>query len=136
MATKSAQRQFLVKVSGIDGYFSTKSGGNISSDTNKHFDGGATIPDVLASPAQAENISVSRAYDVSVDPDRLATLRQKVGRWRTTISVTPTDEDLIATGTPVVYPEALLVGMTEPDYDSSGGDVATWELEFAIGAYR
>lgn len=133
---KSAQRQFLVKVSGIDGYFSTKSGGNISADTNKHYDGGAIVPDVLASPAQAENVTVSRAFDVAVDPDRLAGLRAKVGRWRTTISVTPTDEDLIATGTPVVYPEALLVGMTEPDYDSSGGDVATWELEFAIGAYR
>ena len=56
MANPSAQRQFLVKVSGIDGYFMTKSGGNISSDTTKVYDGGAFTPDVIASPPAAEDV--------------------------------------------------------------------------------
>lgn len=132
---KSAQRQFLVKVGGIDGYFATKSGGNISADTNKVYDGGAISPDVLAGPAEAENISVSRAYDYNRDEPVLKRLRQQVGRWQTTISVTPTDRDLVAIAQPNVYPEALLVGITEPETDSASGDAATFELEFAIGAF-
>lgn len=132
---KSAQRQFLVKVAGIDGYWMTKSGGNIASDTNKVYDGGADQPDVLAGPAEADNVTVSRAYDLQRDLAVLERLRKQVGRWQTTVSITPTDRDLIAVAKPQVYPEALLVGLTEPETDSSSGDAATFELEFAIGAF-
>lgn len=132
---KAAQRQFLVKVAGIEGYFATKSGGSISADTNKVYDGGADTPDVLAGPAEADNITVSRAYDYNRDEVVLKRLRKQVGKWMTTISSTPTDRDLIAIAPPNVYPEALLVGITEPDTDASSGDAATYELEFAIGAF-
>mgnify|MGYP000123693160 CR=1 FL=1 len=132
---KSAQRQFLIKVAGIDGYFATKSGGDISSDTNKVYDGGSDTPDVLAGPAEADNITVSRSFDLQRDAPVLARLRQLVGRWTTTVSVTPTDRDLIAVGAPQVYPDALLVGLTEPETDASSGDAAEFELEFAIGTY-
>lgn len=133
---KAAQRQFLVKVSGIDGYFTTKSGGNVSAETNKHYDGGSLKPDVIASPAEAENITCGRAYDSTRDPALLKRLRQQVGRLRTTVSVTPTNEDLVAIAEPVVYSDAILVGLTEPDVDAGGADVATWEVEFAIGDYN
>lgn len=132
MGNKSAQRQFLVKVSNIDGYFMTKSGGNISADTTKVYDGGETRPDVLSSPADVENITVSRAYDHQRDSETLVQLRGKVGKLRTTVSVTPTDEDLVAIGSPVVYSDALLVGLTDVEVDASGGDAATFELEFAV----
>ena len=136
MANPSAQRQFLVKVSGFPGYFMTKSGGNISSDTTKVYDGGALTPDVIASPPEAEDVTVSRAYDVKRDGDILVRLRQQIGRFRTTVSVTPTDADLVATGAATVYPNALLIGLNEPEYDSSGGDAATFELVWAICSYR
>lgn len=132
---KSAQRQFLVKVAGIDGYFMSKSGGNVSSDTSKVYDGGSLTPDVLAGPAEAENITVSRAYDYTRDGELLRRLRKDVGRLSTTVSVTPTNRDLVPLGSPTVYSEALLVGLTEPDYDASSGDAATYELEFAVGSY-
>jgi hypothetical protein len=132
---KSSARQFLVKVAGIDGYFMTKSGGSISADANKVYDGGSLVPDVLAGPAEADNVTVSRAYDPTRDATLLARLRRDVGRFTTTVSVTPTDRDLVAVGTPVVYSNALLVGVTEPDSDASSGDAATYELEFAVGSF-
>lgn len=132
---KISQRQYLVKIHGIKGLFQTKSGGNISADTTKVWDGGAKVPDVLSAPAEAENITVGRAYDLNRDASVLRELRRQVGRWRTTISVQTTNADMVAVGKPVVYPRALLVGLTEPDADSSSGDAATYELEFAIGPY-
>jgi hypothetical protein len=131
---KAAQRQFLVKVSGIDGYFMTKSGGNVSADTNKVYDGGSLIPEVMSSPAEVDNITVGRAYDAGRDEAMLHDMRKRVGRFRTTISVTPTDEDLRVNGKAVVYSDALLVGVTEMDYDSAGGDPASFEFEFAVGS--
>ena len=133
---KSAQRQFLVKVARISGYFMTKSGGNISADTNKVYDGGRTEPDVVAAPPEADNITVSRAYDPYLDGPVLSKLRRQVGRYRDTLSVTDTDEDLAPIGQPRVYPQALLVSVNEPEADASSGDVATYELEFAVGAWR
>ena len=46
---KAAQRQFLVKVGKIPGYFATKSGGNVSADVNKVYDGGSLKPDPSSS---------------------------------------------------------------------------------------
>lgn len=132
---KSSQRQFLVKVSGIEGHFMTKTGGNVSADTSKVYDGGSITPDVLAGPAEVENITVSRAFDPQRDGSILKSLRQKVGRFTATITVTPTDRDLVALGNPVVYPNALLTGLSESDYDAASSDPATYELEFAIGSY-
>ena len=132
---KSAQRQFLIKVAGIDGYFASKSGGDVSSDTNKVYDGGSDSPDVLAGPAEADNITVSRAYDYQRDGAILKRLRKQVGRWSTTVSITATDRDLVAIAEPQVYPDALLVGLTEPETDASSGDAAEYELEFAIGTF-
>lgn len=133
---KAAQRQYLVKVSGIEGRFSTKSGGNITADVSKQYDGGSLVPDVLSSPAEAENITVGRAYDHRRDAAILKQLKKQVGSKRVTITVTPTDQDMVALNRPSVYPRALLVGVTEPEYDSSSGDFATFELEFAIGAWQ
>lgn len=133
---KSAQRQFLVKVEGIDGYFMTKTGGNLSSDTNKVYDGGSTRPDVIASPAEADDITVSRGYDPYRDAPVLSSLRQSVGRYRTTLSVTPTDEDLVPIGDAEVYPDALLVGLNSPDVDAGSGDAAVFELVFGIAGWK
>jgi hypothetical protein len=133
---KASQRQFLVKVAGIEGYFMTKSGGNISADTSKVYDGGKIDPEVIASPAEADDVSVSRGFDPYRDGPILADLRRRVGRFRATVSATPTDEDLVAIGEATVYPEALLTGLNEPEHDASSGDAATFELTFAIGAWK
>lgn len=132
---KSSQRQSLVKVSGIEDYFASKSGGNITADSSKVYDGGSPTPDVMTGPAEADNITVSRPYDLQRDEPVLRRLRKVVGTWVTTVSVTPTDKDLVAVGQPQVYSNAVLVGLTEPEVDASSGDAKTYELEFAVGSY-
>lgn len=127
---------FLVKVDGIDGYFQTKTGGDIAAASSKVYDGGSKTPDVMASPPEAENVTVSRAFDPVRDGATVRDLRQRVGSWRTTVSVTPTDADFNAVDLPTVYANALLVRLKESEVDSSSGDPAPYELEFAVGSYR
>lgn len=126
-----SQRQFLVTVDGVEGVFMTKSGGGVASDSTKIYDGGKKIPEIITSTPEIENITVGRSYKSGRDDVVLRTLREKVGRFVTTISVQETDADFVAVGKPVVYAEAVLVGITEPDYDSGSGDPAMLELEFA-----
>lgn len=133
---KSAKRQFLVKVAGITGNFMTKTGGEFTADTTKVYDGGSLQPDTLAGPAQGSNVVITRAYDYTRDSTVLASLVQQVGRWRTTVSVTPTDQDLVAIGTPRTFPNALLVGVTEPEVDASSGDPGILQLEFSVGQWQ
>lgn len=129
---KAAQRQFLVKVSGVDGYFATKTGGNTSSDASDVYDGGSLTPEKLASPATSEDVACGRPYDPERDQAVIKRLRPLVGRWRTTVSVQPTDADLVAIGRATTYANALLIGCTEPEVDAGSGDAAMFELTFAI----
>lgn len=133
---KASQRQFLVQADGLEGYWARKSGGAITADTTKAYDGGSVTPDLISAPPSAENVTTGRTYDEDRDGPILRRLRPLVGVFRTTISVTPTDADLVAIGEPVVYPDALLVGLTEPDADAGSGDAADFDLEWAISSYR
>lgn len=128
----SSQRQFLISVAGIDGYFMQKSGGNITSDSNKVYDGGQVVPQIVTSPKDVDNLTIGRAYDQARDEPILQKYRPLVGRWTTTVTVQPTDADLVAVGKPSVYSNAVLVSLTEPEYDASSGDVAMFEMEFAV----
>jgi hypothetical protein len=128
----SSQRQMLVRVSGVDGYWANKSGGESTADTSKAWDGGSLLPEVLSAPAERGNITVSRPYRPAIHQSTRKALAKKVGRWRTTLSVQDTDVDLNPIGRPTTYPDALLVRVSAPDHDAGSGDTAVWELEFAI----
>lgn len=129
---KAAQRQFLVKVSGVDGYFATKTGGDTSADTSDVWDGGASHPEKLAGPAMTDNITVSRPFDPVRDRPVIQRLRGRVGRLRATVSVQDTDVDLVPVGKPTTYPNALLVGITDPEADAASSDASAFELTFAV----
>lgn len=135
MGLKSSQRMYLVKVAGIDGYFQTKTGGNISAETSKVYDGGSLTPDIVAGIPDAEDVTISRGYESARDGALVKQLKQRVGTWYTTVSVQPTDATFVAVGDPTVYSNALLKGVNEPDVDSSSGDAAVYELVFAVGSY-
>lgn len=128
--TASAQRQFLVSVAGVQGYFANKSGGNVSGDVTESWDGGSLEPEVLGGPARPDELTVSRPFKRERDAATLKLLRSRVNRWRTTVAVQPTDEDLIAVGDPTVYSECLLTGVNEPEVDAASGDAAVLELTF------
>lgn len=131
---KSAQRQFLVTV-GTLGLFATKGGGNVTSELTKVYDGGKLRPDLISGPSEADNITVSRPYDPLRDAGIIASLRQQVGSYTATLSVQQTDRTLRKIGSPTVYPDALLVGLTEPEFNADSGDAAMFELEFAISDF-
>jgi hypothetical protein len=132
---KAAKRQFLVKVDGIDGYWAGKSGGDITADTNKVYDGGSRRPDVISSPPNADDVVCTRPYDPLRDQVMINQLKERVGTWRTTVSVSPTEADLtVARVAGDVYSDALLIGLVSPEVDASSGDAAEVELTFAVGA--
>jgi hypothetical protein len=128
----AAQRQFLVKVSQIDGYWTTKGGGATTSEVAREFDGGSLTPELLAAPAQTGDITVSRAYKPERDAQLLALYRPRVGRERATITVQPTDADLVRIGPPTIYANALLAGVNDPEADANSGQPARIELTFAV----
>ena len=136
MGEKSSARQFLVKVEGVLGFFATKQGGNVTADSTKVYDGGSLKPSIITNPPTAEDVEVTRPYDPDRDDEPMRQLLQLVGSWSTTVSVTPTDADLTAIAPPRVYPNARLVGVTEPEVGASSGDPATFGLTFAIADYR
>lgn len=128
-----SQRQFIVTVDGVGtaNKFMTKGGGSVSADSTKIYDGGSKTPAIITGISEVENITVGRAFDTARDRAMLKDLRQKVGTFTTTIKVQETDSEYAAVGNPVVYADAVLVGITEPEYDSGSGDPAMVELEFA-----
>jgi hypothetical protein len=132
----SSQQMFIVTVKGIQGTFMSKSGGDTTSNTTKVYNGGSKTPELLAAPAETDNITISRAYNHDRDYQVLKNCRAKVGRWRTNISVAATDEDLNTRGKSTQYVNALLVRMSEPEYDSAGNDASSFELEFAVASIK
>lgn len=138
---KAAQRQFLVKVTGvapytgIKDYFAKKTGGEVSSDVNKVWDGGSNMPSLVTAPALADDVTITRPFDVDRDAPILKYLRNKVGKFTADITIQATDRDLIPRGSPQVYPKAILINIKEPEHDASSGDAAEMELQFAIGQF-
>lgn len=129
---KSAQRQFLIRVSGVGGYFATFSGGGVSAEMADVYDGGASTPEKVSSPARTEDIVVSRPYDPERDQPVINALRKRVGKFRATITKQPTDPDFGPVGEPNVYPNCILQAVSEPEADASSGDPSAFELTFAF----
>lgn len=127
---KSSARMFLVKVTGIDGYFQTKTGGDITAEASKIYDGGSNTPDVMSAPRDIAEVVVARAYDRFRDKDLIKRLRTLVGEWYTDVSVTDTDPKLVAYGEPVTYTGALLTGLKEIEVDANSGEPTSFELTF------
>lgn len=132
---KAAQRQFLVTVDGIAGTFAGRSGGEVTADATKVWDGGETKPEVIAAPAEVGDLTLTRPYDPLRDQEILTRLVALVGQWRTTVSSQPLEANMVASRVePRVYPNALLIGVREPESDASSGDAADYELTFAVGS--
>lgn len=128
----TAQRQFIVTVTGIEGPFATKSGAETSADVTKVYDGGSTTAESLAGPATTDNLTLTRPYRATRDAGIIKALRPRVGAFRATVTVQPADADLIPYGPPTVYANALLMRLAEPEHDAASGDPGTMELEFSV----
>ena len=129
----ASARQQLVEVAGIPGYMSQKQGGDVEAESSKVWDRGNLRPDVLSSPSETGNVTVSKPYRPAVHAPILRQLAKMVGRYRTTVSVYDTDPDLGPVGSPrETYANALLVGLKWPEHDAGSSDAGMFELEFAV----
>lgn len=132
-----SQRQFLVSLTniGADNLFMTKSGGGVASDSTKIYSGGNNTPTIVTGIPEIENITVGRAYKQGRDDVLLQSLRTQVGTFTTTITVQEVNSSYaVGSLKKAVYANAVLVGITEPDYDAGSGDPAMIELEFACSS--
>lgn len=113
--------------------FAQVSGGEISSAVDKVYDGASRLPDVLCAPSEIGDVSITRHFDPDRDGRALKKIRQLVGQVRYDLTVYTLNCDLEEAGSQRIYPKALLVGLTEPDGDSSSGAPSTFSMTFSIG---
>lgn len=132
MGDKSAQFQFLIRVAGWPGYFVTRTGGDTSATINKVYDGGSLDPDLVPGRRQTANIVASRNFEVERDNPLIIEYERQVGRWETTLSVQPCDEDLVPTGRARNYPKSRLARLSPPAANVQSDDPSTFEIEFAV----
>jgi hypothetical protein len=146
MAKKVSQRQIqaeIIPVNSTDSpqftsfIFPQISGGEITASVEKIYEGGSRSPTVLCAPFEIGDITLTAHYDDGLTESaslakKLQTMRTLVGRAYYDINVKVYDCDIGVPGTDRVYSKALLVGLTEPDGDSSSGAPATFALTFAI----
>lgn len=129
--TKSAESHFLVYVGGIETPFAVKTGGEVSGDVTRVFDGGATEPDLIPGRRMVGNLVLSRPYARQRDQSIIDRLTPRVLVERRPITVQPTDADLIADGPATTYPDCLLMRVTPPAVNAAGTDGAMWEMEWS-----
>jgi hypothetical protein len=148
MSSKIAQRQVVgfvepETVGGIappsfgvqrEGYFAQVSGGEITASVEKVYDGGSIFPETLCAPPEIGDITLTRHYDKDRDGRALQLLRPLVGRAYYDVTVQELDCDLVVYGTQRSYAMALLVGLSEPEGDSSSGAPTTFSLTFSISS--
>jgi hypothetical protein len=148
---KVSQRQVLAKIAPhaeqtinlpkFEGFrFAQVSGGEITASVEKIYEGGASSPTVLCAPFDIGDITLTAHYDddrTSSDGEsglakKVADLRSVVGKAYYDITVETYDCDLKKPGLDRLYSKALLVGLTEPDGDSSSGAPSTFALTFSV----
>lgn len=120
--------------------FAQVSGGEITASVEKIYEGGKLRPTVICAPSEIGDITLTAHYDdddVAASTEtgiaaKIKDLRALVGRAKYNITVQLYDCDIIVKGNDRIYKNALLVGITEPDGDSSSGAPATFALTFAV----
>lgn len=117
-------------------YFAQVSGGEITASVEKIYEGGKSRPTVLCAPSEIGDITLTAHYDDAEGAATLAsiirTLRQWVGTAFYDINIQNFNCGLNDKKNDRLYKNALLVGLTEPDGDSSSGAPSTFALTFSI----
>lgn len=120
--------------------FAQVSGGEITASVEKIYEGGKSRPTVLCAPSEIGDITLTAHYDDDMqDVDtqfgvgrKIQDLRAYVGLAYYDITISVYDCDIKDPTNDRLYYNALLVGLTEAEGDSSSGAPATFALTFAI----
>lgn len=136
---KLSQRQILAKIAPVtptvhpplSGYFAQVSGGEITAAVEKIYVGGEKFPELLCAPSEVGDITLTKHYS---DDERgtLNKLRQYVGSAFYNVTIYYLNCDISSGKPDRAYSDCLLVGLTEPDGDSSSGAPATYALTFSV----
>ena len=113
-------------------FFAQVSGGEITAAVEKIYLGGESFPETLCAPAEIGDITVTKHYS-EAERTILQNARKVVGKAYYTIKIYDANCDLVNYQSQRIYTRALLVGLTEPEGDSSSGAPTTYALTFAIG---
>ena len=128
---QATQKQVLVSVSGIPGYWNESSGADVTAAVTKIFEGGNERPVVLGGVPETSDIEVIRPYHPDTHGTILAKLKKEVGRGRFTVTKQPTDANKVKVGKPETHPSCLLIGATSTEHKEGSGDAQTWKLTFS-----
>jgi len=146
---KVSQRQVLARIAPHldaklpkwEGFlFAQVSGGELTASVEKIYEGGASSPTVLCAPFDIGDLTLTAHYDddrVTSEGKtgiaaKIAGLREFVGKGYYDVYVETYNCDLKVPGLDRVYSKSLLVGLTEPDGDSSSGAPSTFALTFSV----
>lgn len=137
----SQQTYVQVNLPKWDGFrFAQVSGGEITASVEKIYEGGKSRPTVLCAPSEIGDITLTAHYDDDMNTSlgeagigrKISELRKFVGIGYYNLTVAVYNCDIKEPHNDRIYTNALLVGMTEPEGDSSSGAPATFALTFAI----
>ena len=136
---KLSQRQILAKIAPVtplvhpplSGYFAQVSGGEITAAVEKIYVGGEKFPELLCAPSEVGDITLTKHYSEE-ERATLNSLRQYVGSAFYNVTIYYLNCDISSGKPDRAYSDCLLVGMTEPDGDSSSGAPATYALTFSV----
>ena len=136
---KLSQRQILAKIAPVTptvhppltGYFAQVSGGEITAAVEKIYVGGEKFPELLCAPSEVGDITITRHYSEE-DRGKLNAIRQYVGSAFYNVTIYYLNCDISSGKPDRAYANCLLVGLTEPDGDSSSGAPATFALTFSV----
>jgi hypothetical protein len=126
----TSENQFLITVSGVDGFFATKSGGHASRTVTKDYDGGSDTPDISLSRKAYEDLVVGRRYDATRDATAAIALEKQIGSART-VKVQPCDVNFVPVGPSKTY-TCILTKVTDPDANANGANPARFSLTLAV----
>jgi hypothetical protein len=143
---KIAQRQVVASITPVkpggavhqppkfEGYFAQVSGGEVTASVEKVYDGGSLFPQVLAAPPEIGDVTITRHYDSLKDGENLKEVRGLVGQVFYDLTIYDLNADLKVIGSERSFSEALLVGLSEPEGDSSSGAPTTFSMTFSISS--
>lgn len=139
---KTSQRQIVAAVDGRPygnpdftaerPYFSQVSGGNFTSAVEKVYDGGQKFPETLPAPREIGELTVTRPYDPEIDEDLLRQCRDQVGEGLFDVTVYVLLDNLRQSRSTRIFPQARLVGISDPEGDAASGAAAMFSLTFAL----
>lgn len=130
--TRADTYSVAVNIDGEDtGIWDKLTGGGIDSEETKYKPGGMVGQISLGGTINADNVTISRIYDLNRDHTRVKRWMARAGKATVVVTKQPLDIDGNVFGDPLVY-TGVLKACTPPEVDSESSDAGLIEIEVSI----